>query len=529
MARFQREARAAARLKSVHVVKSHDVGMLPNGVRYLVMEYLQGEDLAAFISRQGPLRTAVAVEFLLHICDALAEAHRAGIVHRDLKPENLFIIPQPDGTVLVKVLDFGISKTMTSHSELDVGLTRTSCMMGTPFYAAPEQLASAADVDERADIWALGVVLYEMLTGSPPFSGCSLQEVVTNVVSSPPPSLRQVRPDVSEDLERVVVTCLEKRREARFAGIGELVQALLDANLGCLDPATRLLADRILRLHGDRSGAVPGHEQGDRCASNPPLAFGYGGPGGRNAAPGRLVQLVDPTAASRPEDERPTRPSRLGSCGPYTVTPAVMVVASGPPSMERTRVSAADTRSSAPTSRRRGRTVMRGLGAAVLTSALLAGGIGTILRIRDRVPARSVAPIASRAPYAYPMSARVPCQGRASCTRAATVTPAGPSASSSPVGSTLPIVSELGQPAGLVVIQPIGSSGYASRSLRARTMAANPGPMEAGASQGSRPGTAALGILASPAGAAPSHSPQGTETASPSAEEDGLSDFGPRR
>ncbi|MFS8068038.1 MAG: serine/threonine-protein kinase, partial [Byssovorax sp.] len=158
--RFLREARAAARLRSQHVARVIDVGVLEDGAPFIVMEHLDGEDLAALVDRRGALPVAEAVEYVLQAAEAIAEAHAAGIVHRDLKPENLFLSFDLAGAPCIKVLDFGISKLLGD----ELALTRAAVAVGTPLYMSPEQMVSSRDVDSRTDLWSLGVVLYELVT-----------------------------------------------------------------------------------------------------------------------------------------------------------------------------------------------------------------------------------------------------------------------------------------------------------------------------------------------------------------------------
>jgi serine/threonine-protein kinase len=170
VARFAREARAAVKIKSEHVAKVTDVGRLENGAPYMVMEYLEGGDLSAWLAQRGALPIEQATEFLLQACEAIAEAHALGIVHRDLKPANLFVIRRPDNTLSVKVLDFGISKLKSlTGSSGDASITQTAAIMGSPLYMSPDQLQSSKTADARSDIWALGVILYELVTGTAPF------------------------------------------------------------------------------------------------------------------------------------------------------------------------------------------------------------------------------------------------------------------------------------------------------------------------------------------------------------------------
>ena len=167
VARFSREARAAVKIKSEHVARVIDVATLENGAPYMVMELLRGRDLSQMLQEEGALPAALAVQYVLQACEALAEAHAMGMVHRDLKPANLFLTARADGSPCVKVLDFGISKvTNMSGSGPDMGMTRTQVMMGSPLYMSPEQMASARDVDQRSDIWAVGtVLLFEKIFG----------------------------------------------------------------------------------------------------------------------------------------------------------------------------------------------------------------------------------------------------------------------------------------------------------------------------------------------------------------------------
>ncbi|MET0792334.1 MAG: serine/threonine-protein kinase [Polyangiaceae bacterium] len=224
--RFAREARAAVKIKNEHVARIADVGKLDDGTPYMVMEYLEGSDLAAWLIQQGPLPVEQAVEFVLQAGEAIAEAHSLGIVHRDLKPSNLFVTQRPDRGLSIKVLDFGISKTI-SLGRSGASMTRTAVMVGSPMYMSPQQIRSARDVDAQGDIWALGVILYELLAGVPPFDGENLAELVNRIISEAPPSIRSYRPEVPEALEQVILRCLARELDVRFATIAELAQALL--------------------------------------------------------------------------------------------------------------------------------------------------------------------------------------------------------------------------------------------------------------------------------------------------------------
>jgi serine/threonine-protein kinase len=258
VARFEREARAAVKIKSEHVARVSDVGTLENGAPYMVMEYLEGGDLSAWLKQRGPLPIDQATEFVLQACEAIAEAHALGIVHRDLKPANLFVIRRPDGALSVKVLDFGISKIRASGSSSvpDVSITKTSAMIGSPLYMSPEQMQSSKDVDPRGDIWSLGIILYELLVGESPFHAESMPELVAKILSTQPPSLLARRPDAPPALEPVIFRCLEKDARRRYESVGQLAAALV-----AFAPARgRLSLERIsgvMRSAGLSGGDLP--------------------------------------------------------------------------------------------------------------------------------------------------------------------------------------------------------------------------------------------------------------------------------
>jgi len=223
--RFLREARAAVRLQSEHVARIIDIAELENGLPYIVMELLDGSDLGAVIYASAPLSVDDAVDYVLQACEAIAEAHTLGIVHRDLKPENLFVTRRRDGSAWIKVLDFGISKVIPSLESRQGGArvtTRES--MGSPTYMSPEQMRCTRDVDGRADIWSLGIILYELLTGRQPFTGRSIAEVCIKVTQDPLPPMG--RPNLPDGLAAVLEKCLAKEVDDRYATVAELVRAL---------------------------------------------------------------------------------------------------------------------------------------------------------------------------------------------------------------------------------------------------------------------------------------------------------------
>ncbi len=242
VSRFAREARAAVKITSEHVARVFDVGTLDNGAPYMVMEFLEGGDLAAWLQQRGPLPIEQAVDFILQACVAVADAHSLGIVHRDLKPANLFCVRRSDGQFLIKVLDFGISKLIDgTASTARMSMTSTTAVMGSPLYMSPEQMQSPKRVDASTDIWALGVVLFELLTGTLPFTGTTFGEIAVKVATLPPPPMRNVRPDVAPDLEAAIRKCLRPNRDDRHRNVAEFAVAI--APFG--PPRARNSVDRI--------------------------------------------------------------------------------------------------------------------------------------------------------------------------------------------------------------------------------------------------------------------------------------------
>ncbi len=361
VARFDREARAAVKIKSEHVARVIDVGKLETGAPYMVMEYLDGRDLAAWLAERGPLPVAQAVEFVLQACEAIAEAHALGIVHRDLKPANLYCIRRPDGALSIKVLDFGISKTTGMGASM--GMTRTHTVMGSPLYMSPEQMESSRGVDARTDIWALGVILFELVTSQVPFQGEAITELALKIVTAPTPPVSQYLPGAPPGFDSVIHRCLEKDRARRYANVSELANDLLP-----FGPASaRLSVDRISRILGGAGAPRPSFHSSPPQAQLQPVQptqamtdAAWGQTGGAQPAPARARSRLPAViagvallgiAASAVTLASLRRPTVVAASAPVPSLPPTLPLAAtsssvapsfvDPPMAERTTASAA--------------------------------------------------------------------------------------------------------------------------------------------------------------------------------------------
>lgn len=222
---FKHEARATALLRSEHTVRVFDFGELESGAPFLVMERLEGQDLGELISNSGRLPVDVAVEYAMQACAGLAAAHSVGLIHRDIKPANLFLDQHRADEGVIKVLDFGASKWLWTDP-LDAPAADVSASVGSPVYQSPEQLANPYEVDQRSDIWSLGAVLFELLTGERAFASPESNQVFSNILYEATPSIREHGTAVAPELEAVVQRCLEKHPVQRFASVDELRLAL---------------------------------------------------------------------------------------------------------------------------------------------------------------------------------------------------------------------------------------------------------------------------------------------------------------
>jgi serine/threonine-protein kinase len=326
--RFIREARLAARIKSEHVARVFDVATHESGVPYIVMEHLVGRDLRSVLE-EGPIPTADAVDFVLQACEALAEAHKAGIVHRDLKPDNFFLAAGPGGGESIKLLDFGISKmTFDAASRDSRKLTGDNDRFGTPDYMSPEHLRATANVDARADVWSLGVVLFECLTGKVPFEGNDFPQLCVSILTAPPLALRRLVPDAPPGLEAVIARCLEKEPENRFQNIGELAEALLP--FGFADSVRRV--DHIRRvIEGSqkalRSGPRLSYSEESMLAAQRASSKGLASsPDAAGAEAAGVVAITAPETTRTAMELRDPKPRRSRSAVVLASTAVVAVV-----------------------------------------------------------------------------------------------------------------------------------------------------------------------------------------------------------
>ena len=264
LARFRREAEIASRLGHPNIVTVLDFNSLPDGTPYLVLEYLVGETLADAL-QHGPFSLERTCAIARQVGSALAAAHRAGVVHRDLKPQNIFLVPaEIDGRLgeNAKVLDFGISKIRGSQTVK----TQDSALLGTPQYMAPEQAMGQHDsVDGRTDIFALGAILYEMLTGHSAFAGASIPEVVFKVVYESPPPLAERAPGLPPSVVAAVERAMAKKADDRFATTGELVTALTGVGLATLPPNSMAAPDLRTPSRKVDSAAALAKTMGSGC------------------------------------------------------------------------------------------------------------------------------------------------------------------------------------------------------------------------------------------------------------------------
>ena len=306
LSRFEREARAASRIRSEHVARVMDFGSLPGGAPYMVLEHLEGVDLGALLKERGRISFRRAVDYVAHACEGVAEAHALGIVHRDLKPANLFLAKRPDGSDIVKVLDFGISKLLVNNEgRADFAVTQASSVIGSPLYMSPEQMESPRDAKMPSDIWSLGVILYELIAGGPPFEAATMPLLCAKICCGEPTALSQrfatgalpgtsgeLYPPPPPELEAAIMRCLQRDPSMRPASVAELVRSI--APFG--SAAAQISAERLGRLDGSGLRA----SDPDLASSSPGLRI-TGGSTGKWAMPS---PGADGAHVSEPVSER---------------------------------------------------------------------------------------------------------------------------------------------------------------------------------------------------------------------------------
>jgi serine/threonine-protein kinase len=280
--RFRREAEAAAKVKSPHVVTMHDHGLTDDGVPFIVMEYLEGRDLGAHLTEKGKLEPRQVYTIIAQVSKALAKVHAAGLLHRDIKPDNIFLVDSDDDEIFVKLLDFGIAKSHTDETRettLD-GETKTGQVVGTPFYMSPEQVTAQKTIDLRSDLWALGVVTYEALTGTRPYDGPSFGALAVKIATGDPDKPTSANPDLPPGIDAWFAKVCARDASARYANAKELAEGLRLA-LGEAGPESAIMSD---------SGPRPMSKSGPG-ASVPPRSF------------------TPPKSATTPKDGELDRPS----------------------------------------------------------------------------------------------------------------------------------------------------------------------------------------------------------------------------
>lgn len=280
--RFHREALAATSIGNEHIVEVTDMGHLPGGAMFMVLEYLEGNDLGHYLESEGPQPLGRVVHILLQMCEALTAVHAQGIVHRDLKPENVFLIKRGDNPDFVKLLDFGISKFKQGFGDREAKMTATGAMLGTPFFMAPEQAQGVPDIDHRVDVYALGAILYYTLSGRHPFEAENLPQLFIKICTEDPPRLGTLRPELPPEIEGIVHRALARSRADRYQSAEELRQALL--------PFATL----------------------DRAALSRPMPSSAGEPAAVSSPAAVPARTADPTPASTPGAPSPITSGSLG-------------------------------------------------------------------------------------------------------------------------------------------------------------------------------------------------------------------------
>jgi serine/threonine-protein kinase len=424
--RFLNEGRAAVNIQHDNVVRGSDLGE-ENGYAFMVLELLDGEDLDQVLEREIRLAPHVAVDYVIQALRGVAQAHAKGIVHRDLKPANLFLARRPDGGTIVKVLDFGISKAATG-SALEMApnqLTSTATMLGSPLYMSPEQLRSSKKVDARADIWAIGVILYELVSGERPFNGDTLGELFSSILETEAPRLSTRVPSTPQGLDAIVARCLQRRPEDRYQSAVELERelapfAVQNASMGnasalafsTVPQPGQFASNTGQHPTGATTGAAP---YGSQSQSNPSL----------NAMPG---------AASSPADMARSSPSFGGGGGGQVMPGTVPLGMMSPASFQQTTGSGSAWQTApAPTNSSKAPAIF--IGVCVVLALVGGGGLFAASKLRKGVEPTAAS---SSTPSSVAASAAPPETVALPAAVAPSADPAPPPSSAPAVAATAP-------------------------------------------------------------------------------------------
>ena len=300
VSRFVTEAKAVNQIGNEHIVDIHDFGTTADGDFYFIMEFLQGEALSDRLKRESIIDPARALAIAAQVADALAASHAHGIIHRDLKPENIFLIHKGGTTDFVKVLDFGLAK-LTVGDEKVSHKTRTGSVMGTPYYMSPEQCEGRPNIDQRTDVYSLGVILFEMMTGKVPFGGEGYGEIIVKHITAPVPSPRGINPRLSPSHEAIVFRALAKNRDERFHGMEDFRMAMLDPERYALSPSIVPTPGPLAGYGGER-GAAPSRLLDGKVTSDVVLGLGAEEAAGATLMPSAVRE---PAVAGEADDAIP--------------------------------------------------------------------------------------------------------------------------------------------------------------------------------------------------------------------------------
>ncbi len=378
--RFENEARAAARLRSKHVVEVYDHGLTEDGRPYIVMEYLRGEPLDKRLDRIGRIAPKDTARMLLQVCRALSKAHAGGIVHRDLKPENVFLVwDEEDGADVAKVVDFGIAK-FSENALGNSSATRTGSVLGTPYYMSPEQARGLRSVDYRSDLWSVGVIAYRCVVGTLPFEGEAVGDLLVKLCTAPLPIPSQLAPDVPPGFDAWFSKALSREPEGRFASAGELAESL-----------AAVCGLSVRGSYGTADIPIPSYAGGPRGTSSPALT--PSAPLGFTPPPGISAPAVMPVTPYPTADRTGQNPALRGSA-------STMQMATGAPT----------TQTPAPAPRMGTGAIIAAAAAAVIVLGI---GVGVVLKVFGGDAAAAAAPqpmqaVAPTPPPALPGPAPTP-------------------------------------------------------------------------------------------------------------------------